>query len=126
MRNLVMKDTPLFKPKEDRRAPQLIGYLMSSPYIQLTDDPAGIGYSVYYYERFMIGSRKTQMLAVDGVEPAFDTIQQRQYPFVSEVVVVTRKGLTANSPAIRLRTWLLSPEGQHIVRQSGYVPIRDK
>lgn len=127
MRQLVMQDTPLFTPKGDsRRAPQLVGYLMSSPYIELTDNKGGIGYSVYYYERFMMGSPQTRMLKVDGVEPNFDNIRQRRYPFVSDVAMVTRKDLDAESAAAKLRAWLLSPEGQSVVKQSGYVPVVGK
>lgn len=127
MRSLVMKDTPLFKPaRKNSRAPQLIGYLMSSPYNELTSDPLGIGYSVFYYERLMLGSLKTRTLAVDGIEPTFENIQEGRYPFVSDVVVVTRKGLDADAPAARLRNWLLSPEGQLVVKQSGYVPVGNR
>jgi len=122
MRSLVMTDTPLFTPADARRrAPQLIGYLMSSPYIELTSDPTGIGYSVYYYERFMMGSLKTRTMAVDGIEPNAESIQQRRYPFVSEVVLVTRKGTEPDSPAAKLRNWLLSPQGPQALHRGGYV-----
>jgi phosphate transport system substrate-binding protein len=124
MRELVMRDTPLYKPTERfKGTPNLIGYLMSSPYIELTDNNRGIGYSVYYYEQFMLGSVKTRTLAVDDVEPNFENIRRRKYPFVADVMVVTRKGLAADSPAAKLRKWLLSPEGQRVVEQSGYVPL---
>jgi ABC-type phosphate transport system substrate-binding protein len=39
---------------------------------------------------------------------------------------VTRAGLGKDAPAAKLREWLLSPEGQSIVYQSGYVPISRK
>jgi phosphate transport system substrate-binding protein len=123
MRTLVMKELPLQKPAgKFEYAPQLVGHLMSSTFLQLTNDEEGIGYSVYYYERFMSGSPRTRTIAVDGVQPDYDSIRERKYPFLSEVLVVTRKGLAANSPAKRLRDWLLSSEGQAVVRESGYVP----
>jgi phosphate transport system substrate-binding protein len=123
MRTLVMKEVPLYKPTEPySRAPQLIGSLMSSVYLELSSDPSGIGYSVYYYEHYMTGGSRTKMIAVDGVEPTFETIRDRKYPYTCEVFVVTRKGLEPEAPARKLRDWLRSAEGQAVVRESGYVP----
>lgn len=124
MRTLVMKDVPLYKPTgKYERAPQLIGSLMGSTYLELTYNAKGLGYSVYYYEQFMSGSPRTRTIAVDGIEPNHDTIARRQYPYVTEILVVTRQGLDAKAPAARLRNWLLSREGQAVVRESGYVPL---
>jgi ABC-type Fe3+ transport system substrate-binding protein len=39
------------------------------------------------------------------------------------VLVVTRTNDDPKSPAKRLRDWLLSVEGQAVVRESGYVPV---
>ena len=36
---------------------------------------------------------------------------------------VARKELGNDAPAAKLRAWLLSPEGQSVVRASGYVPL---
>jgi phosphate transport system substrate-binding protein len=122
MRRLVMKEVPLMKP-ESKYDLQLVGNLMGSTFLELTGDETGIGYSVYYYEQFMSGSPRTRTIAVDGVAPSYDSIRERKYPYISDVLVVTRKNIDAKSPAKRLRDWLLSAEGQAIVRESGYVPL---
>lgn len=120
----MMKDLPFRLSTRQRRPMQLyvVGGMMG-PYVALTRDKAGLAYSVYYYEHFMSGSPRTRVLAVDGVEPTADTLRKREYPYTTEMVVVTRKGLDAASPAGRWRAWLLSPEGQAVVAESGYVPI---
>jgi phosphate transport system substrate-binding protein len=124
MRELVMKDVPFKKPTERYvGVPQLVGHLMSSVFLELTSDKGGLAYSVYYYERFMSGSPRTRTIAVDGAEPTFDTIRRRKYPYATEVFAVTRKGIDPQAPAARLRDWLLSAEGQSVVRESGYVPL---
>ena len=122
MESLVMKDLPFSKPKHGR-ARTLIHHGMGGPYIALSHDRHGLAYSVYYYEHFMSGSPNTKLIAVDGVLPSYDTIRARQYPYVTEVYVVTRKGLQADSGQARFRAWLLSAEGQAVVRESGYVPL---
>ena len=91
-------------------------------YLALNSNKHGVGYSVFYYEQLMSGSPKTKAIAVDGIEPTYETIRDRKYPYTCEVFVVTRKGLDENAPARRLRDWLRSPEGQAVVRESGYVP----
>jgi ABC-type phosphate transport system substrate-binding protein len=96
--------------------------LMSGVYLELSSDKVGLGYSVYYYERFMARSPRTRVISVDGIEPTFETIRDRKYPYTCDVLVVTRKGLDETAPARRLRDWLRSPEGQAVVRESGYVP----
>jgi phosphate transport system substrate-binding protein len=125
MRQMVMQDLPFVKDRLGN-PDRLIVYGMGGPYVRLTTDKLGLAYSVYYYERYMAGSPNTRTIAVDGIEPSYETIRDRKYPFTAEVLVVTRKGLAPNSPAARLRQWLLSPEGQSVVRESGYVPIAEQ
>jgi phosphate transport system substrate-binding protein len=62
---------------------------------------------------------------VNGVRPTSETISSRAYPLAAEVYAVTRKGMPAGSSAIKYRDWLLSRDGQRVVKQSGYVPIAD-
>jgi len=123
MRSLVMKDLVFANPAGWTYPRQLIGYLMTSPYSELHSDTNGLAYSVHYYERYMAGSARTRVIAVDGIEPSEESIRTRKYPFVAEVLVVTRKDLDPKAPAARLRDWLLSSEGQAVVRESGYIPL---
>jgi len=118
MKSLVMKDLPIID------APEMIVMTMIGPFSALSREKYGLGYSVFYYEEYMADRSKTKLCAVDGVMPNPDTILSRQYPYVAEVYVVTRADLPENSPAYRLREWLLSDEGQRAVAASGYVPIR--
>jgi ABC-type phosphate transport system substrate-binding protein len=124
MEQLVMKNIP-FRLSEGKRRPMELYVLggMMGPYVALTRDKSGLAYSVYYYEHFMSGSPRTRVLAVDGVNPTADTLRKREYPYTTEVYVVTRKGIEPASSAGKWRSWLLSPEGQAVVAESGYVPI---
>ena len=121
METLVMKGLPFSNPKHGR-ARTLVHHGMGGPYIALSHDHCGLAYSVYYYEHFMAGSPNTKLIAVDGVIPSYETIRTRTYPHVTEVYIVTCKGLKADSKSAKLKTWLFSTEGQAVVRESGYVP----
>ena len=83
----------------------------------------GMAYSSFHYEHFMQLLANVKMIRVEGIAPDRETIRNRTYPIVTEVYVVTKKGIAADSPATQLRDFLLSKEGQRLVDASGYVPI---
>lgn len=119
MESLVMKGIAMVD------APDLILMKMIAPFYAISEDPQGIGYSVFYYEENMAPNEYIKLIAVDGVQPTLETIKEREYPFTSEVYSVTRADSSPTSLAVRLRDWLLTPEGQELVAQSGYAPHTD-
>lgn len=135
MQELVMKKLTMAPPVE-----QLLGMGMGGPYNRLTGERNGISYTFYYYHtvqspvnRFRAprpGAEKPippiKVCAVDGIMPTPETIRNRTYPFVTEVHAVVRKDAAKDSPAVRLRDWLLTSEGQALVQESGYVPLPEK
>ncbi len=102
---------------------------MAGPYLALAGgdhfegEHWGIAYSVYNYEHFLAATPEIRTLKIDGIMPNYETIRTKKYPLVSEMYVVTRKDIAADSPAAKLRDWLLSDDGQRTIRESGYVPI---
>jgi hypothetical protein len=118
MRALVMKDLKMIEGGER----MLMG--MAGPIDAVSDSRRAIAYSVYYYEHVMRRRPENRLLAVNGVAPSSETIASRRYPLTTEVYVVTRKGLMPQEPAVKLRDWLLSDDGQRLIADSGYVPLR--
>lgn len=86
--------------------------------------PNAIAYSVFYYEQVMMHDARNRLLAVNGVFPTADSIAKRRYPLVAKVYVVTRKDTDPIGATAVLRDWLLSSDGQRLVKESGYVPIK--
>ncbi|MFC2042689.1 PstS family phosphate ABC transporter substrate-binding protein [Chloroflexota bacterium] len=117
MNSLVMKGLNMID------APKMVLPKMSAPFYAVSDDLLGIGYSVFYYEQNMAPNENVKLVAVDGIQPNQNSIQSLQYPFTSEVYVVVREDLSPTNPTFSLRDWLLSPEGQGLIEQSGYVPL---
>jgi ABC-type phosphate transport system substrate-binding protein len=118
---LIMKGTPF---KETPRNHEFYAYTMSGPYSVITEKTEAIAYSVFYYEHFMALSPYTRTLAIDGIEPTSDTIASGKYPLVAPVYAAFRKSDPEDSAARRLLKWLLSPEGQAVVKESGYIPAK--
>jgi len=115
MLELVMKGKAMID------APLMVLPKMIAPFYTISEDPLGIGYSVYYYEENMAPNELIKLVAVDGVRPEHDTIQTRQYPFTTEVYAIMRADSPPTSSATQIRDWLLSPDGQEVIEQSGYV-----
>lgn len=97
---------------------------MAGPFNRVTHDVNSLGYSVYYYEHFMALSPYTRTVAIDGIEPSAESIASGKYPLTADVYAAYRAGEPPNSPGMILLAWLLSAEGQAVVRESGYVPVK--
>jgi len=113
MRELVMKDVPV--PANFKH--QLISG-MSGLFDVLEKDMEGIGYTILYYDRYMVCNPHTRVLKIDGIEPTPQTIADGTYRLLYECVAVTRKGGPKRAQAIV--DWLISAEGQAVVRETGY------
>ncbi len=86
---------------------------------------SSLGYSVYYYIKDMYGNDRLRMLAIDGVAPEDGTILDHSYPFFTYYYAVFPKALPQDDPHRKLVEWLLTDEGQRLVRQAGYLPLRE-
>jgi ABC-type phosphate transport system substrate-binding protein len=118
---MVSAGQPVPEPTSRR---DLFSNSMAGPYNQITQNEQALGYSVYYYEHYMALSPYTRTVAVDGVEPTAATIASGQYPYTAEVYAAYRADEPAGSPTMKLLEWLVSPEGQAVIRESGYVPVK--
>jgi phosphate transport system substrate-binding protein len=119
MEQLVMRGRPM------REGPDIrVTMAMFGPFNAIRHDPSGIGYSYHYYERFMSVVPEVATLAVDGVPPEPATIAAGRYPLITFVYLAHRTDLRVDSAAARLRDWLLTPPGQAVIAESGYVPLR--
>jgi phosphate transport system substrate-binding protein len=118
MEKLVMKGLKMVKAA-DIETPSMIG-----PFNALIRDTKGIGYTVMYYDTYMTHLPQIAMIGIDGVYPSRENIRNRSYAFVVDVCLAWLDDLPGNSPARILRDWLLTDEGQAVVAESGYVPVR--
>ncbi len=89
-------------------------------YTTLNGSP--IGFSFRYYVTGMLAEGGVKMLAIDGVEPDIANIANGTYPVTSGIYAIYRKGET-NENVYKAVDFMLSPEGQKIVEESGYVPV---
>ena len=81
-----------------------------------------IGFSFRYYMDGIVENSGVKMLALNGVYPSAENIQNRTYPIVAQFYAIYRAdNQNANIPL--LIDWILSSEGQNLIEQTGYVKI---
>jgi phosphate transport system substrate-binding protein len=118
MEKLVMRGAPMVD------SPDMILMGMMGPINAISDDPLGIGYSVYFYASFMYPHERIKLIAIDGVPPTSTTIADRSYSLTTEVYAVIRSDAPQQSMARLLLDWLLTDEGREAIGASGYVPVQ--
>ncbi len=103
---------------------RMISNSMMGPFNAVAERQAALGYTVWYYERYMASLPELKVLTIDGVHPKPETIVDGSYPLVTSVYAAVRADAPSDGSARRLRDWLLTKAGQAVVAESGYVPVK--
>ena len=101
--------------------PEMVGYVMLSPYYQLEQDENGIAYTPFYYYDTIVNDDRTQVIGVNGVTPGKKTIENNSYPYVTEVMASVRADVDRSSTAYQLFYQLAAGQHNAIVKESGYI-----
>lgn len=81
------------------------------------EDPSGIGYSSVGFAK----NNGVKVVSINGVEPSFDTVNRRQYPYARILHMYTNKNQEAPT-AHDFILFVVSAHGQEIMQQMGFVP----
>ena len=124
----LMGDLPLIEPEEEDRVAGMCGIIREvASYRNYRN---AIGFSFRYYATEMVRNGDIRLLALDGVEPTKETIRDSTYPISSYFYAVTAAPIGKPAPEERNETmaaflnWILSPQGQTLVEETGYVGLR--
>lgn len=89
-----------------------------------------IGYSFHYFATQMHANDDIRLLAVDGVYPDEASIRNESYPIITPFYAITASNRiakdstdTTNLNIQPFLNWILSEQGQQLVRKTGYFPI---
>lgn len=119
-RNLLIGDGDLMEAPTEL-APASMGGLVDSV-AAYNNSANAIGFSVYYYIDQMYSQPGLRLLAVEGVEPANDTIAAQEYSLCNDFYAVIRANAAPDSPERRLYDWLSTDAGRACIEKAGYVP----
>lgn len=82
---------------------------------------SAIGYSFRYFVTGMRPHEDIRLLAVNGIAPTIENIQNGSYPFIVNIYAITIGEISENTE--RLIEWILSEQGQAFIELCGVVPI---
>ena len=117
-----MGDLPIQAPQPLPDA-SLIGTssLMNQVAVRWQGVQPAIGFSYRFFATAMYANLDAKVLSVDGIAPTIENIQNGSYPFVANFYAVTIDAPSGN--ARLMIDWILSPQGQQIIEETGYVPL---
>jgi phosphate transport system substrate-binding protein len=97
------------------------GSLMRQISVMWNGTQPAIGYSYRYFATTMYPNSDAKLLKINGIFPSIETISNESYPFTYNFYAVTNGELQGNEKIVI--DWILSPEGQHLIEETGYVPM---
>lgn len=124
MEQIVMKGSPLplMEPAEGYRITTGMGMLIEK-IAEYENRENSIGYTYYYYLNNLYRNDDIKVLKIDGISPDNENLISGAYPFSTAYYIVTAEGSDAESVKMRgLRDYLLTDEGQEIIKMAGYCP----
>lgn len=83
---------------------------------------SAIGFSFRYFATEMEKNNNIKLLEVEGVYPSIETMENGTYPLINEFYAVVRED-NDNENVDKFIDWVLSEEGQELVRKAGYAGI---
>jgi phosphate transport system substrate-binding protein len=81
-----------------------------------------IGYSFLFYTTQMVKNKEIKLLSINGITPSTESIQMNTYPYSDYFYAITTD--TKNENVDDFIKWILSEQGQYLVKETGYVPIK--
>ena len=115
----LMGDTPIMPPlKEDRLGG--MGDIINDT-ASYRNYNAALGFSFRYYSTELLKNDQIKLLSIDGVAPTVENIRNGSYPLVATAYMVTARPRSEN--VRRIVDFMLSPEGQKLVEDTGYVSL---
>ena len=119
LERFVMRDTPLMAPPREWILDGMAG--MVEAVSNYRNPRNAIGYSFRFYCTALMKNFNVKLLAVNGVKPTMENIESGTYPLASSFYAVIRDDADENTLA--LADWIQGPQGQELIRRTGYTPI---
>ncbi len=115
----VMRGEPLPTPPREEFARGMGGVIQQVASYQNSRE--AIGYSFRTFATTMNLEDNIKLLRIDGVPPDRESIRADAYPYTVDVYAATAG--TTNPHVPELIAWFLSPQGQQLIDETGYVSI---
>jgi len=95
---------------------------MYGVFFAMGNDVNGICYTFNNYAEVIVRRPDIPKIAINGIFPDDKSIENKTYPFISEVHVAIRSDLDRNSMAYKLYEWLQSEDAKSTIIECGFIP----
>jgi phosphate transport system substrate-binding protein len=124
MLELIMGDELIMEPLVNIKIDMM--NRMITRVVEYRNGNNAIGYSFLFYTTQMVRTKQIRnnrisLLSINGINPSIETIQSGTYPYSEYFYAITTN--TENENVNLFIDWILSEQGQYLVRETGYVPI---
>ena len=123
MKNQHLRKLPIIQPRPIDPSLNETNSLMGQVGVWRSDTQPVLGYSYRYFAVNMFPNPEAKLLSIEGISPTIENIGNGSYPMAANFYAVTNGEPTGNTK--RLIEWILSPQGQWIIEQTGYAPLGD-
>ena len=122
MMEYFMGDLTLKEPMKYETVDSMIGVL--EHVAQYAGDEGALGYSFRYFLEGLNQEPGVKLLMVDGIAPTLENIEDGTYPLIVPLCLITRRD-NDNPYVQKMTEFILSEQGQEIVRRTGYAGVGD-
>ncbi len=119
LERFVMRGTPLMPADREKVVDAMGGMVEKVSAYQ--NHRNAIGYSFRFYCTALMKGFDVKLLAINGVAPTVENIENGSYPLASSFYAVTRSDADENTLA--LLDWICGEQGQALIERTGYTPL---
>lgn len=117
----IMGDREIMEPRKEEVVDGMGGIINRTA--NYTNYKNSIGYSFLFFATQMAENDQIKILSIEGIQPNEQTIKDETYPFSGAFYAVTIKEHKSHENVDRLIDWILSPQGQYLVEETGYIAL---
>ena len=115
-----MNDIVMTKPLIQKDASDPKSY--SGEVISYKNEKNAVGYGFRVQMADMLKNEQIKILSLNDVQASRENMQNKTYPVLFDVYAVTADNPDENTQ--KFVDWMLTEEGQKLVKDMGYVPVK--
>ncbi|MBP0961044.1 MAG: substrate-binding domain-containing protein [Oscillospiraceae bacterium] len=96
--------------------------LVNAEYV---NEEGSIGYTYYFMLNRFYNDPDIKVIKVDGISPDPENMRNNTYPLITPIYEIVRSDETKDSTYRQIYDYLVTDEGQEIVKMAGYCPVKE-
>ncbi|MEC3884765.1 substrate-binding domain-containing protein [Halobacillus sp. HZG1] len=117
----MMGKTPIMDPPRDQRVNGMGGVIEKAS--DYRNHRNSIGFSYRFFATKMVEGHHIKLLNINGIDPSVPHIKRGDYPLTGNFYAITNG--TKNPHVEPFIEWILSSQGQQLIEDTGYVPVKE-